>query len=334
MRVGFKTFAAGWLLLALTALLSSCFGQVITRITPTPSATPTVAVTAVATVRPTATPAPYTPEPTATPTVTPTPIIYRIARGDTLLAIAQKFGVTVRDLQDTNGITDPRALRVGQELIIPEREDANDATPTVEPTPLPFSVGNISFVNTPLGGLWCFGEIHNTTGTYLEQAGVVILLLDQDGTTVAEAEDFVQVELLKPGERAPFAVRFPVPPQSFASYLALPRKGVQGYVGSYYLDLVAQDLEGQGERYATYTVSGYIANVGPEDAVDVRVTVTVYDALGRVIGTRRAPPEYNVIPVGGRSAFSIELTPAGGPVASFAVHALGRRILTPTPTPR
>ncbi len=93
------------------ALLAGCVGQVITRVTPTPSATPTIGVVAVATLRPTATPAPYTPAPTATPTVSPTPIVYRIAKGDTLLVIAQKFGVTVRALQDTNGITDPRVAR-------------------------------------------------------------------------------------------------------------------------------------------------------------------------------------------------------------------------------
>lgn len=316
------------------ALLAGCVGQVITRVTPTPSATPTIGVTAVATLRPTATPAPYTPAPTPTPTVSPTPIVYRIARGDTLLAVAQRFGVTVRALQDTNGITDPRSLRVGQELMIPEPDEtAADAAPTVEPTPLPFAVKNISFVNSQLSGLWCFGEIHNNTGSDLEQAGVTISLLDEEGATVAQAQDYIQVELLRPGERAPFAIRFQAPPQSFASYLATPWKGVQGYVGGYYLDLVAQELAGEGERYATYTVSGFIANTGPEEAVDVVVTVTLYDALGRVIGTRRAAPEYNVIPLGGRSAFSIELTPAGGPVASYAVRALGRRLPTPTPTP-
>ena len=61
-----------------------------------------------------------------------------------------------------------------------------------------------------------------------------------------------------------------------------------GYVGGYYLDLAARDTQGTGERYSTYTVSGVIANTGPEDAVEVSVTVTLYDALGRVIGTRRA----------------------------------------------
>jgi len=313
-------------------LMAGCFGQVITRVTPTPSATPTVVLTIAATARPTATPAPYTPAPTATPTITPTPIIYRIQSGDTLLKIATQFGVTVRGLQDTNGITDPRALRVGQELLIPSVEDDPEGTtPTAEPTPLPFAVENVTFNNTPLGGLWCFGEIYNATGTDLEQAGVTVSLLDEDGTVLAEAQDYVQFELIRPGGRAPFALRFPAPPQSFASYLAVPWKGVQGYVGSYYLDLVARDTQGTGERYSTYTVTGAIVNTGPEDAVEVTVTVTIYDALGRVIGTRRAPPEYNVIPRGGQSPFVVELTPAGGPVASFQVQALGRRMPTPTP---
>ena len=60
--------------------------------------------------------------------------------------------------------------------------------------------------------------------------------------------------------------------------------------------------------------------------------MTLYDALGRVIGTRRAPPEYDVIPTGGQSPFTVELTPAGGPVTNFRVDALGRRMPTPTPS--
>lgn len=316
-------------------LLGGC-GQVITRATPTPSATPTArvaAVTIAATTRPTSTPAPYTPAPTATPTVTPTPVIYRIASGDNLLKIATKFGVSVAGIQDANGITDPRSLRIGQELIIPveEAETSADATPTPESTPLPFQIGNLTFNNTPLGGLWAFGEIINSTGTEVEQAGVTVALLDESGAVVAQEQAFVGIDLLEPGGKAPFAIRFTAPPQSFTSYQAVPWKGVQGYVGSYYLDLEVRDAEGSGERYATYTVTGRVANVGPEDAVEVTVTVTLYDALGRVIGMRKAVPEHNVIPRGGETTFSIELTPAGGPVASFEAQALGRRMPTPTP---
>lgn len=314
--------------------LTGC-GQVITRVTPTPSPTPTpgAALAVAATARPTSTPAPYTPAPTATPTVTPTPVVYRIASGDTLLKIAQQFGVSVAGIQDANGITDPRSLRVGQELLIPVEEAKESAagTPTAQPTPLPFTVENISFNNTPLGGLWCFGEILNSTGADLEQAGVTIQLLDDQDNVVAQEQAYVGIDLLRPNAKAPFAVRFASPPQSFSSYQALPWKGVVGYVGSYYLDLEVSDTAGEGERYATYTVTGVVTNIGPEDAVEITVTVTLYDALGRVIGLRRAVPEHNVILRGGQTTFSIELTPAGGPVASFHAEAQGRRVPTPTP---
>jgi hypothetical protein len=56
--------------------------------------------------------------------------------------------------------------------------------------------------------------------------------------------------------------------------------------------------------------------------------------LGRVIGVRRAPPDHNVILKGGETSFSLQLTPAGGPVASVRVEALGRRLPTPTPGPQ
>jgi LysM repeat protein len=74
--------------------------------TPSPTPTPTIP-------RPTATPLP-----TATPTPTP-PTIYIVQAGDTLKKIARKFDVTVLDLIEVNGITDPNSLQIGQELIIP-----------------------------------------------------------------------------------------------------------------------------------------------------------------------------------------------------------------------
>ena len=323
--------------LLMALLLAGC-GQVITRVEPSPTPTSTVQVVIIATQRPTATPAPYTPAPTATPTITPTPIIYLIQQGDSLLEIANRFGVSVQGLQDANGITDPRKLQINQELVIPREVARSDGTPNATPTPLPFVVQNVSFSHTPLGGLWCFGEVLNTLGLDLEQAGVTVELLDEAGTVLASAQEFVQLDLIAPGARAPFALRFGNPPRSFASYSARPWVGVRGFVGSYYRDLVARDLQGEGERYAAYRVSGVIANVGPEDAVGVTLTVTLYDALGRVIGTRRGVPEHNVIPRGGETSFALDITPSGGPVDGFEVQVLGRRSPTPAgasviPTP-
>lgn len=89
------------------------------------------------------------------------------------------------------------------------------------PTPVPFAVENVTFNNTPLGDFWCLGEIHNTTGLDLEQAGVKIVLVNEQGETVAEAQGTCRSSCC--GQAAtPFAVRFTNPPQSFASYLAIP----------------------------------------------------------------------------------------------------------------
>lgn len=79
---------------------------------PTPSPTPEVTPTTAPTAAPT---------PTAKPTKAPTPTFqtYRVKSGDTLSAIAAKFGTTSRAIADLNGISVTSILRVGQILKIP-----------------------------------------------------------------------------------------------------------------------------------------------------------------------------------------------------------------------
>jgi LysM repeat protein len=45
--------------------------------------------------------------------------IYVVKHGDTLFAIAQRFGVTMKSIQDANNIPDPNRLSPGQQLVIP-----------------------------------------------------------------------------------------------------------------------------------------------------------------------------------------------------------------------
>ena len=94
-----------------------------------------------ATVIPTATPFAVTPEPTvigsdATVEPDPTPrapVTYVIEPGDTLSAIAQRFGTTVEALMAVNDIDDPTLIFSGQELTIP----GEGAEPAPAPTPTP-----------------------------------------------------------------------------------------------------------------------------------------------------------------------------------------------------
>lgn len=47
--------------------------------------------------------------------------IHIVQSGDTLLSIAQQYGVSAEELAAENQLTDPNSLRVGQELIIPTK---------------------------------------------------------------------------------------------------------------------------------------------------------------------------------------------------------------------
>jgi hypothetical protein len=89
--------------------------------TPTPTplsvATPTPLVTPVPTPVPTATPIPATPKPTPVPRATPR--TYVVQSGDSLSAIASRFGTTVQAIINANGLKDPNTLSIGQLLIIP-----------------------------------------------------------------------------------------------------------------------------------------------------------------------------------------------------------------------
>jgi LysM repeat protein len=88
------------------------------------------------------------PLPTPTPSPLPTAtlgavvatqvprLIYTVHSGDTLLGIAGFYGVTVADLMEVNGITDPTSIRPGDTLIIPiERAVTPGPTPTATPPP-------------------------------------------------------------------------------------------------------------------------------------------------------------------------------------------------------
>src|SRR5688500_6696423 len=42
-----------------------------------------------------------------------------VIRGDTIGAIAKRYGISPRSLSDANGVKDPRKLRIGTQLTIP-----------------------------------------------------------------------------------------------------------------------------------------------------------------------------------------------------------------------
>ena len=52
-------------------------------------------------------------------------IYYTVQPGDTLYSIAQRYGISAKDLQDWNNIADPKKLKVGQNLQILQGQDTS-----------------------------------------------------------------------------------------------------------------------------------------------------------------------------------------------------------------
>ena len=310
-------------------ILSAC-GQIVTpEPTAAPEGSPTATIAPFTDPTPpeTATPAPFTPPPTPTLTPTPTPVVYRVRPGDNLGSIATRFGVSVSALQERNSVQDPRVLQIGQELVIPRLVTSDgllvDRPPT--PTPLPFEMQHLHFSHTPLGTLWVLGEVLNTSDETLEQVRVGVKLLDGQGTTLIEGNGLALLNLVAPGEVAPFAVLFDDAPKSFENYHIYALSALPAYEGGYYQELEVENLTQEGERYSALTVRGSVRNTGSAEAVDVQVVLTAYDPLDRVIASRKIVPDHNIVAVGGETTFAAILVPLGGPVERVHVVAQSRR---------
>lgn len=90
----------------------------------------------------TVTPIPPTPIPPTPPPPTPTPppggyVTYVVQRGDTLSAIARRFGTTVTAIVQANNIPNPNLIYVGQVLLIPVGGGTPPPTVTPGPSPTP-----------------------------------------------------------------------------------------------------------------------------------------------------------------------------------------------------
>ena len=126
-RAGGQVLLVGLLVIAFAVIAVARFGVAGPAATPrapasvvaTPSPRPTTSPTPPPTLSPSPTPR-TTPKPSASARATPVAYsTYTVRGGDTLLSIAQRYGVSASSLQKLNGIRNPSLLHPGQVLKIP-----------------------------------------------------------------------------------------------------------------------------------------------------------------------------------------------------------------------
>ena len=263
-----------------------------------------------------------TPLPTATPTPTATPIVYQIAAGDTLLAIAIARRTTVSDILELNPGTRPEALQIGATLILPPPATPIAQTTLATAVPIQVSVTGVALYRTPLDGLWVLGAVRNDGELPVENIQVEIGLPDLAGDLAAVITAWALPGAILPGETAPFGVLLPQAPAD----LGVPVAAVIGGqtitdLGSRYLNLATEAtmITIEDSRLA---LEGWVENIGPETATQIVLVAAFYDAQRRVTGYQIHYFD-EILPPDGRLSFNLTAAPPGGQTASYQLIAQG-----------
>jgi len=324
--------------MGLLLTVSAC-GSILTPVPPTPTMTPASsshAGLATPTVAPEIYLTPVPPTFTFTPSPTPTPVIHFVESGDTLFGVALDYGVTVESLLHYNGLDENDFLRIGQALIIPVGEEeviedggamqapvGNAILPT--PTPLPLSAAGVALYDTPVGGMWCMGEVLNTTGGPVTNLQVQVTLTALDGTRLVSTRVLAAADYLLPEARAPFSVLFRNPPTGVADVaVELVRGEMLSPITESFVLLQVVAVEGSISG-PQYRVRGTLLNDGVQTVTRVSVVATIHNEDGNVVGYRQlAMGDAVQIASGGQQTFDMLLTPQEVAVpADFSVIAWG-----------
>lgn len=275
----------------------------------------------------TSTPAPSrTPEglvPLTKPLPSPTPFTYTVQQGDSMSVIAEKFRVSLDDLQAANPEVSSNAMSVGQVINIPSNPD----NPSGEPTPAPesFSVEQIVCYPTTDKGMWCFVLAHNDQPDTLENISALVTLVDSNGAVLATQTAFLALDILPSGTSLPLAVFFapdiPFDVKPRVQILTAIRiqqddpRYIPARIDNAFVQVNAGGHSAQ--------VSGLVVSQsGSSAAIHVWVAATAYDGEGRVVGVRRWESNAD-LPAGGSLPFDFDVSGVGGRIArvEFAMEA-------------
>jgi hypothetical protein len=217
---------------------------------------------------------------------TPTPLIYIVVEGDTIIGIANHFGITPEALMAANPGIQAAALLVGTKLDIP----AGNSTPVEPvPTPVPLPVQQAHCWMETDGGSWCFALVSNPFADTMENISAQFNLLDAGGQQLKSDMAFGLIDILPGGKSMPLVVHFPPSDKIENSVQVILLTAIRLLPGDgRYLPvtpentLVSVDASGR-----TAQVSGRVILAGPGSARFTWVLASAFDVAGNVVGVRR-----------------------------------------------
>ena len=291
-------------IIALSILIGACGVDNSITVTPTLRRMPTTTPLPLVPNAPTNTPPPL---PTLPPT--PAPVAYKIQKGDTLIAIASKFNVSLEAIDKLNPGLNPANLQPGQTILLPPDTQglAAASIPLPAITPLPITLGAFYCSPTPSSSVICLSEFKNTGNAPIVNLSAQVNLLNADNSPGANAVAFSPLDVIPVGVSVPLAAMFP---QAALSSNRVASSAV----------LTAEAASALAERFVMLNVSGAAGSSSPSGfiingnvinpaSVEVKsvvIVATVYNAAGAVTSYRKIILNGTIAPRGS-TTFSITM---------------------------
>jgi hypothetical protein len=187
-----------------------------------------------------------------------------------------------------------------------------------------------SYYYSVTDSLWFVGELKNRGDTDLSSVKVTIALKKANGDLLDVATGYADLEVVYPGEVAPFVVLFSEGPRGWEDYeVSVETEPAQSWNYSFsYRQLEPFDHSGQEIDLGGYRIIGQVRNTGSQEAEYVKVVATLYNARGEVVGVRNTYAEADHIDPGESSTFEIETYSLAGPVERYSLVAEGAALET------
>jgi LysM repeat protein len=245
--------------------------------------------------------------PASTAEASLTPVVHTVQSGDTLLGIAIQYGVDLGVLQAANGGIDPRSLQIGQQLVIPHSA-SGAIVEELTPTPLPLPLESPTCYETSTETLLCLGQVNNTLDQPVERIGLVVQLVQSDGTQLAEMETATEQIVIPSGQTAPYRAVFADGWQSYAGVTAVLQSADPAHqVNERFISPVIEDEQG-ALNSGRYVVSAMVRNPDQETADEMRLVVTLLNDSQQVVGYRVVQMD-DSLPGGASLPIRVEVIP-------------------------
>ncbi len=255
---------------------------------------------------------------TEPPLATPTPLTHAIVEGETLLGLAERYGISLDALLAANPGLNGTLLSIGQEILIPQ-QDGDGPNEIPSPTPAPVTESDTDCYATAAGELWCFLLLSNDSTQALENLSGVLRFFSAAGEELLTVDMVAPLNLLPPGESMPLIAYVASPPEGWSS---LRGRLLTAYVSIGTGRYIATEIQNEQVLISASglaaQVRGSVALAGGQPASSVWVLAVAYDEEGAVVGQRRWESD------GGGLDFDFYVYSLGPEVASVTLLAEAR----------